>query len=282
MAANAEDFPGIAASTIITKTISSTSDLVYAKSAIQAAPAGNYILNITDTIAIGNTEANIIPAADTNISLRGGGTIHKSSGAGSPLFDLANSGSKLILRDATLKGHSGNNQSLVKVSTEFVMIGGEISGNNSESNSGAGVAVLGGTFTMGDGTIKDNNTTLGGGGLYIGLGGRFTMNGGEIVDNTAWDGSTTGTGGGIQIQDGTSVATIKNGLIARNAAKGTTDDGGGGIMIYGGSLTYEGGTIADNTTDSTSSSGSYNLRSTGGTFIDSTGLLPSGSGGFIY
>ncbi|GHV03786.1 hypothetical protein AGMMS50229_03750 [Campylobacterota bacterium] len=228
VAANAEDFPGVAASSITIKTISTPAEFNTTRDTIQAT-AGNYVLNINDDIDVGS--AAIIPAADANISLRGGGTIHKSSGTDYPLFFLAYSGSKLILRDATLKGHSSNNRALVYVGSgaTFDMLGGEIKDNNASGNSGGGVHVGVGNFTMYGGTISGNEANYGGG-VFVnaGAGGTFNKTGGTIYGKDSGANTNSASadnrghavfydnGGTTKYRD-----TTANALIGLNSADGT-------------------------------------------------------------
>ncbi|GHS87728.1 hypothetical protein FACS189487_04410 [Campylobacterota bacterium] len=193
VALNTIDFPSVAASAITVKPVNSLSEFVAAKSEIMAT-AGNYVLNITSTITIGDGESAIMPAVGTVVSLRGGGTIYRASSITNYLFYIANSGSKLILRNATLKGYSGNNGALVYVSsgTEFVMIGGEIRDNTSTAVNGGGVFVGGGSFTMSGGEIG-GNTAKNGGGVYVDSGATFSKNGGIIYGSSGDANANTAT-----------------------------------------------------------------------------------------
>ena len=94
--------------------------------------------------------------------------------------------------------------------SEFVMKGGEISGNSAAE--GAGVFLYGADpnsndfysraiFTMDGGKITgnkaaDNKKNSGGGGVYVLLGSEFTMNDGEITNN-----ESVGMGGGVATYD---------------------------------------------------------------------------------
>ncbi|GHS90045.1 hypothetical protein FACS189487_11320 [Campylobacterota bacterium] len=190
---NKQDFGDYAPTITQTFNIPSPDSFADAKSAIQAA-GGNYILNITSDVDVGTN--NITPYAGSVVSLRGGGTIHKSSGTNAYLFNLANSGSKLTLRNATLKGYNSNNRALVFASsgTEFVMRNGEIRDNKSSSH-GGGVFVNGGIFTIYNGTISGNAANVSGGasggGVYVDSG-SLTMYGGTISNN---EGNGLGGGG---------------------------------------------------------------------------------------
>ncbi|GHV91045.1 hypothetical protein AGMMS50268_15480 [Spirochaetia bacterium] len=224
---NAADFgPGVTPTPL---TISSPTDFSNAKTTIEATP-GNYVLTITGTVDVGSV--NIEPAANTVVSLRGGGTLHLSSGTDG-LFKLdgaVGENRKLILRDAVLKGHAGASRSLVSVvisSAEFVMYGGTITGNTAAA--GGGVYVDTGTFTMSGGTISGNTANHSsegfGGGVAVMNSGTFTMSGGTISGNTAniagggvvvMPGSTfTKTGGTITGNTGSNPNTATNGFNGR-------------------------------------------------------------------
>ncbi|GHV03465.1 hypothetical protein AGMMS50229_02690 [Campylobacterota bacterium] len=189
------------------------------------------MLNINDDIDVGS--AWIRPAADANISLRGGGTIHKSSDATYPLFFLAYSGSKLILRDATLKGYSSNSMPLVYVGSSsalFVMLGGEISGNSASLVDGGGVHVGDGAFIMYGGTISGNEANYGGG-VFVD-GGNFTMYGGTISGNEATYGGgvlVDATTGGTFNKTG---GTIYGDTDTTNSPPENTASSGNGHAVY--------------------------------------------------
>ncbi|GHV60969.1 hypothetical protein AGMMS49587_03870 [Spirochaetia bacterium] len=196
---NEADFgPGV---TPTTHTITTKADFVAAKNAIEG--GGNYVLNITVEVDVEGVY--ITPKAGAVVSLRGGGTLHRSTNPSNGLFELSNANSTLILRDAGLKGHAGNDTGLVYItdsSAEFVMHGGTITGN-----SGRGVEVSDGTFTMNGGTISGNTF------------------------------SDSGAGGGVSVYQGT--FTMTGGTISGN----TTDRHGGGVWVYDGTFTKTGGTI---------------------------------------
>jgi hypothetical protein len=154
---------------------------------------------------------------------------------------------------------------------EFVMAGGEISGNASQT--GGGVMVYKGSMTMTGGIIHHNTNTdyskvLGdGGGVYVneytsftlssgtirknggtktnsGGGvcvngkGLFTMTGGEILDN-----SSIQQGGGVRVV-GYGKFTLSDGIISGNTSGA---DGGVSVSKYDAEFTRLGGTISGNT-----------------------------------
>ena len=137
----------------------------------------------------------------------------------------------ILDNNITLRGHSGNNASLVCVNGgtlkmnngatitdnttndtgggvwlgegTFEMNGGTIS-NNTAHSWGGGVIVekYGGVFTMHGGTISGNNTFRNGGGVHVSYNAKFTMSGGTIMGNTARDG-----GGGVGANASTFIKT---------------------------------------------------------------------------
>jgi uncharacterized repeat protein (TIGR02543 family) len=154
----------------------------------------NYVINVTGTVDVPGVTANTFgSAAGVKVSLRGSGTLALSS-TGYIIYTNANQ--RVILRDLTLQGISGNNNAVVQVmsaNTVFVMHSGKITGNNRNSN-GAGVNIYDGTFTMYGGEISGNTSTGSGGGVHLNGSAIFTMHGGTISNNTA-----TANGGGVNM-----------------------------------------------------------------------------------
>jgi hypothetical protein len=157
---------------------------------------------------------------------------------------------------------------------EFVMAGGEISGNTAAV--GGGVLVYKGRMSMTGGTVKNNIPTNGysnvmgiGGGIYLNGYTSFTMTGGTISGN---GGAETEKGGGV-FTDGQSVFTMNGGEILNNtsAVKGggvyvapygkfimndgtisgnaSASDGGVSVSPYSAEFNKTGGTISGNTPD---------------------------------
>ena len=205
------------------------------------------------------------------------------------LFDIGKGITLILDNFVTLKGKTNNNGPLVVVSgklilnegssiidnencgvanifaegggvlvwNEFIMNGGNISGN--KASYGGGVALYGkeSTFIMYDGTISGNMAADSGGGISIGTsfdseGCKFTMNGGNIIGNTAdYSGGVgvlgcflmndgiisdniarDGEGGGVGIAKGEFI--MKGGTISRNIAQSVDDSVGGGVKLSGG------------------------------------------------
>ena len=155
---------------------------------------------------------------------------------------------------------------------DFIMYGGEISGNSIDisahsaaAGDGAGVEAQQSDFTMYGGKITNNHVIKGsnneGGGVNMHTGGTFTMYGSEISGNACSD-----TGGGV-----ISAATylkLYGGTISNNTADkrgggvftnmtltisdgititGNKSEQGGGIYTYDEDITINGGNITGNT-----------------------------------
>ena len=155
---------------------------------------------------------------------------------------------------------------------DFIMYGGEISGNridisahSAAAGDGAGVESQQSDFTMYGGKITNNHVINGssneGGGVNMHTGGTFTMYGGEISGNACSD-----TGGGV-ISVGTYLK-LYGGTISNNTADkrgggvftnmtltisdgititGNKSEQGGGIYTYDEDITINGGNITGNT-----------------------------------
>ena len=155
---------------------------------------------------------------------------------------------------------------------DFIMYGGEISGNridisahSAAAGDGAGVESQQSDFTMYGGKITNNHVINGsnneGGGVNMHTGGTFTMYGGEISGNACSD-----TGGGV-ISAGTYLK-LYGGTISNNTADkrgggvftnmtltisdgititGNKSEQGGGIYTYDEDITINGGNITGNT-----------------------------------
>ena len=155
---------------------------------------------------------------------------------------------------------------------DFIMYGGEISGNridisahSAAAGDGAGVEAQQSDFTMYGGKITNNHVINGsnneGGGVNMHTGGTFTMYGGEISGNACSD-----TGGGV-ISAGTYLK-LYGGTISNNTADkrgggvftnmtltisdgititGNKSEQGGGIYTYDEDITINGGNITGNT-----------------------------------
>jgi hypothetical protein len=151
---------------------------------------------------------------------------------------------------------------------EFVMAGGEISGNT--ASLGGGVLIYKGKMTMTGGTIKNNVTTssysnvLGiGGGVFVGEDNIFTMSGGIVSGN-----------GGVETADGGGVAINGNGLFNMTGGdiiNNTSASYGGGVHISPlGKFAMSGGTVSGNTS---AVSGGVHVSQYGADFNQSGGTV---------
>ena len=147
---------------------------------------------------------------------------------------------KLVMRGGTVTKNGGYFNVKVAAS-EFIMLGGDISGNTLISSYGSVYVSSYSTFTMLGGKISCNV-----GGVYVYSSSAFTMNGGEISGNTI-----TGTGGGVNVISST--FTMTGGEISGNTTSGT--NGGSGVYMSSGTFTMTGGEISGNTANSSSNGG---------------------------
>ena len=169
----------------------------------------------------------------------------------------------------------------------FIMTGGDITGNtNKSSNGGGGVYLNGGTFTMDGGEITGNmGMPSSAGGVYLDSG-IFNMKSGKISDNEM---GSSFTNGGVHVGStadstttSTAVFTMSGGSITGN----TSSKNGGGVYVdETGTFEMTGGDITGNTS---SSNGGGVYVASGGTFTmtkESTGKIAentSNYGGGVY
>jgi hypothetical protein len=210
-------------------TLSAGADVVY------ILPPGSESLS---PASASNTNGNV------TVTIDGGGRAVTLDSDGS-LFTVG-SGVTLKLKNITLQGRrtgTSNTGSLVMVNTSGTLElydGVLITGNETNSYSGGGVYVNGGTFTMSGGEIA-NNSASSGGGVYISNSGTFTMNGGKIVGNSA-----SSYGGGVRF-DSSGNFTMSGREISDNSA---SFYGGGVYVSNSGNFTMGGGKIAGNSASS--------------------------------
>ena len=245
---------------------------------INAQSGGNHTITISRDESLTPAQAGLPNINNLTITLRGDGTMRTISlAANGSLFDV-NSGVTLVLdNNVTLRGRTGNDNSVVQVqpggtlvmntgaritgNTEtgtvntwgggvmlwgsFTMNGGEISNNS--ANWGGGVQVQG-TFNMHGGTISNNTARSGGGGVHTWgsdtVQGAFTMHNGTISGNTVTGGNYI-DGGGVRVSDG-GIFTMHNGRIFNNAVNSNTGANGGGVSVRG-TFTMLNGEISGNT-----------------------------------
>ena len=155
---------------------------------------------------------------------------------------------------------------------DFIMYGGEISGNridisahSAAAGAGAGVESQLSDFTMYGGKITNNHVINGsnneGGGVNMHTGGTFTMYGGEISGNACSDtgGGVISAGAYLKLYGGTisnNTADKRGGGVFTNMTltisdgitiTGNKSEQGGGIYTYDEDITINGGNITGNT-----------------------------------
>lgn len=155
---------------------------------------------------------------------------------------------------------------------DFIMYGGEISGNHIDisahsaaAGDGAGVESQLSDFTMYGGKITNNHVINGsnneGGGVNMHTGGTFTMYGGEISGNACSDtgGGVISAGAYLKLYGGTisnNTADKRGGGVFTNMTltisdgitiTGNKSEQGGGIYTYDEDITINGGNITGNT-----------------------------------
>lgn len=161
---------------------------------------------------------------------------------------------KLIMTGGNIVGCSATNGGGVYIggtATEnnfFTMEGGSIVGCTASSEGGGVCVAPGKTFTMERGSIKSckvtssANSTFGGG---VCVRGTFTMTGGEITGCRVAVGSAdcSAMGGGVHV-DGT-FGTFNMGGTAKITSCISGSDLGNGVYILSGTMTMDGGEIAN-------------------------------------
>ena len=154
-------------------------------------------------------------------------------------------------------GHTGYS-SVIEVQGELTVKDTDKNGGNGGEtgaitggfalNGGGGVNVNGGTFNLEGGEISGNATYYdGGAGVYVHEKGTFNMSGGEISGNSM---STNGVGGGVRVEDST--VNMTGGTITGNKA-----GNGGGVSVKGGVFNMSGGATIDNNTGKHAGGGVY-------------------------
>jgi hypothetical protein len=260
-------------------------------------PAGTYTIVLdgseTDLVNFSPKTLSVTGSKNTTIILRGNGkTVQLDSTKNGSLLTLgATSGSSMVileLRDITLRGHSSNAASLVRVNARgtlnmkarsritgnsdggvlssgtFTMSGGAVTDNSSSSSSfyGGGVFVNSGTFAMSGGAVTNNTALYGGGGVYV-AGGTFNMSGGAVSGNSS--SSSSSSGGGVYVSNGT--FAMSGGAVTGNSS---SSYGGGGVYVNSGTFAMSGGAVTGN-----SSSSGGGVYVSNGTFAMSGGAVHS-------
>jgi hypothetical protein len=247
---------------------SSITNYLALKDAIEASPPGSprvYLLKngtfTADTVGAGITINN---NKDISIIVDGDISIQRTTGFGA-MF--------------TVEGGATLNLGLPGMTGSLVIDG------VSSQNTGALVAVSGGTLNMYDGVILRNNKNTGNGGaVYVtGSGSTFNMNGGTIHENKAT--SATSNGGGVYVSGGGSFVISGTAAITDN----TANNHGGGVFVngLGSSFAMNGGTISGNKAPTANKNGGGVYVSGRGSFVMSgiaaiTGNTTKHNGGGVY
>lgn len=231
-----------ATSTVIT--VGNSSDFESAVDKVNAAPSGEYVIELTDDIQTGGASFT----SSRPVSIVGNG--HTMT-LGQYSSISVQSGAQLNLGAAdgsdTLKISGGNEQSndvpgLLHIQGTCNMYPGvTIADRKGDNYFGGGVTVQGGTFHMYGGTIDNCGITGGsicyGGGVAVIYGGSFTMDGGEIKNcyaTSSFKASDygmdsriiTSAGGGVYVSGGSSFV-MTGGTISNNKA----NEMGGGVAV---------------------------------------------------
>jgi len=225
--------------------VCNTNEWNAAKTAIR--DGGNdqsYTVYVNGNVAIaGSTDNTFGAVSGTTVTLKGSGTLSLSS-TGNLLRAGANQTLIIDGENLTLKGRSGNDNSVVYIGSATAALelrNGMISGNTNTSSDisrGGGVYMSGGTFIMSGGEIHGNKS-IRGGGVYMG-GGTFTMSGGEISGNTA-----SNNGGGVYVLSGT--FRISNGTIYGDDEDDLSNTAATGSVLYRASGAAEYGSFSGTT-----------------------------------
>ena len=232
------------AATPTTIKVGSSSEFDSAVATVNAAPSGEYVIELTDDIQTGGASFT----SSRPVSIVGNG--HTMT-LGQYSSISVQSGAQLNLGAAdgsdTLKISGGNEQSndvpglLYIQGTCNMYPGVTIADRKGNNYFGGGVTVQGGTFHMYGGTIDNCGITGGsmcyGGGVAVIYGGSFTMDGGEITNcfaTSSFKASDygmdsriiTSAGGGVYVSGGSSFV-MTGGIISNNKA----NEMGGGVAV---------------------------------------------------
>ena len=232
------------AATPTTIKVGSSSEFDSAVATVNAAPSGEYVIELTDDIQTGGASFT----SSRPVSIVGNGHTMTLGQYGSISVQ---SGAQLNLGAAdgsdTLKISGGNEQSndvpgLLHIQGTCNMYPGvTIADRKGNNYFGGGVTVQGGTFHMYGGTIDNCGITGGsmcyGGGVAVIYGGSFTMDGGEIKNcfaTSSFKASDygmdsriiTSAGGGVYLSGGSSFV-MTGGTISNNKA----NEMGGGVAV---------------------------------------------------
>lgn len=160
----------------------------------------------------------------------------------------------------------GGGVSLNGKEAKLVIKDGRIANNSAKGGGGGVYAAASGVFDMQGGTIADNSTTISGAGVHIGTVKEAVMSGGTISGNKAEADNAATTyacGGGVYIEAASSetssggVFAMEGGTISENTANSTAaanlndaQIGQGGGVMADGEFLMSGGTISGNSASS--------------------------------
>ncbi|MAT99948.1 MAG: hypothetical protein CL608_22640 [Anaerolineaceae bacterium] len=189
-------------------------------------PSGSYVLTqgqleVTRTVTlVGGTPA---PVLDGNSSSR--------------VFQVPYNVSLNLNNLIVTNGSSTDGGGISVNGGELILINSEIRGNNA-SNNGGGIFLGNGTIQLNSGTISQNTAVTNGGGIYN-MDGTLIQSGGSIEGNSA------AAGGGVYVNLPDAVYTLNDGLLQQNSST-APESGGGGVYVAQGTVTVNGGQIAEN------------------------------------
>ena len=232
------------AATPTTIKVGSSSEFDSAVATVNAAPSGEYVIELTDDIQTGGASFT----SSRPVSIVGNGHT-MTLGQYSSISVQSGAQLNLCVADGsdTLKISGGNEQSndvpglLYIQGTCNMYPGVTIADRKGNNYFGGGVTVQGGTFHMYGGTIDNCGITGGsmcyGGGVAVIYGGSFTMDGGEITNcfaTSSFKASDygmdsriiTSAGGGVYVSGGSSFF-MTGGAISNNKA----NEMGGGVAV---------------------------------------------------
>jgi hypothetical protein len=273
-------------------TVNNTASWIEAVNGIRS--GGNnktYTITVTGNVSVpASPESTFGSVTGITVTIEGSGTLSPSAN-GVLLF--VGTGQTVVAKNVTLRGRTDNGSfSVVGISSEgiFSMEGSaKVTGNTISGNGGGVYVDEQGTFTMQDTASVSGNTVRsgfnngGGGGVYV-SDGTFIMQGNATVSgNTAFCSNMSyyGGGGGVRIYSGT-FTMQDSAMVSNNSAVSVRPPGSynsapvhGGGIYNSGIFTMKGGTISNNTGNSSGGgSGIYNDK----TFIMEEGFISDNTG----
>jgi len=176
------------------------------------------------------------------VSIRGTGTLALSNTTPGSLLSVRNAHT-VILHGLTLKGINNNDDALVVNNGTFIMNSGKITGNKNtgtdEYGNGGGIRnepkdMLGGDFIMAGGEIS-GNSAKNGGGVY----GIVQISNGKIYGNDVTDGSqNTASADGASLWGAALLGSYSGGTFTENANPNITSNENSTIWVVNGKRMY--------------------------------------------